>query len=313
MAAAGGRLRREAVSGPDALTPSERRVCELRRGRPQQPRDRRRALPEPSDRGVPPARGVPQARGRLARRAGGRPGRRLTAPSRQIRSRTGACPAGDCPPGSLALCHTPSQQHHLPSRAAAHGEQLHRPGHGRGPRHRQHPRLRARQGRPARRAQRRRAQRHDRRDPRRRPRGQADDRPHPRQHHRDPPAQGRRDRRLRGDRADAAVLHPAGAPAPLLRQAPDGHLRAERDHRRRAARGQGGRLPGRRPPGLHRRGADGRRDRRRAPGAPGHRQHGRRRRRRHHRGRRHLARRHRHQPLASARPATTSTRRSSRG
>ena len=29
MAAAGGRLRREAVSGPDALTPSERRVCEL--------------------------------------------------------------------------------------------------------------------------------------------------------------------------------------------------------------------------------------------------------------------------------------------
>ncbi len=34
------------------------------------------------------------------------------------------------------------------------------------------------------------------------------------------------DRRLRGDRADAAVLHPAGAPAPLLRQAADGHLRA---------------------------------------------------------------------------------------
>ncbi len=43
----------------------------------------------------------------------------------------------------------------------------------------------------------------------------------------------------------------------------------ERHHRRRAARGQGGRLPGRRPPGLHRRGADGRRDRRRAARAPG--------------------------------------------
>ena len=41
-----------------------------------------------------------------------------------------------------------------------------------------------------------------------------------------PAAQGRRDRRLRGDRADAALLHPAGAPPPLLRQAADGHLRA---------------------------------------------------------------------------------------
>ena len=65
----------------------------------------------------------------------------------------------------------------------------------------------------------------------------------------------------------------------------------------RAARGQGGRLPGRRPPGLHRRGADGRRDRRRAPRPPADRQHGRRRRRRYDGGRRHLARRHRHQPV----------------
>ena len=63
----------------------------------------------------------------------------------------------------------------------------------------------------------------------------------------------------------------------------------ERHHRGRAARGQGGRLPGRRPPGLHHRGADGRRDRRRAARPRGHRQHGRRRRRRHHRGRRDLA------------------------
>ena len=103
------------------------------------------------------------------------------------------------------------------------------------------------------------------------------------------------------------LLHPAGAPAPLLHQAADGHLRPERDHRRRAARGQGGRLPGRRPQGLHHRGADGRRDRRRAAGPPGHRQHGRRRRRRHHRGRRDLAGRRRHEPVASAPPATTST------
>ena len=178
--------------------------------------------------------------------------------------------------------------------AGAHGEQLHRPRHGGRSRHRQHVGVRPTQGRPARRAERRGDRRHHRRDHRGGARGQADDRPHARRHHRDPTAQGRRDRRLRRHRADAALLHPAGAPAPLLRQAADGDLRAERDHPRGAAGGQGGRLPGRRPPGLHRRGADGGRDRRRAPGPPGHRQHGRRRRRRHHRGRRHLPRRHRH-------------------
>ena len=62
-----------------------------------------------------------------------------------------------------------------------------------------------------------------------------------------------------------------------------------RHHRRRAARGQGRRLPGRRAPGLHHRGADGGGDRRRAAGARADRQHGRRHRRRHHRGRGHLA------------------------
>ena len=50
-----------------------------------------------------------------------------------------------------------------------------------------------------------------------------------------------------------------------------------------------------------------------AAGPRGDRQHGRRRRRRHHRGRGHLARRHRHQPQRPHAPATTSTRRSSRG
>ena len=152
-------------------------------------------------------------------------------------------------------------------------------------------------GHHARRAERGRAQRHHRRGPRRRPRGQADDRAYAGQHHRAAADEGRRDRRLRGDRADAAVLHPAGAPAPLLHQAADGDLRPQRHHRRRAARGQGGRLPGRRPQGLHHRGADGRRDRRRAPGPPGRRQHGRRRRRRHDRGGGDLPRRRGHQPL----------------
>jgi nucleoside diphosphate kinase len=78
---------------------------------------------------------------------------------------------------------------------------------------------------------------------------------------------------------------------------PRRRLRAVRHHRRRAARRQGGRLPGRRAPGLHHRGADGRRDRRRAAGARADRQHDRRHRRRHDRGRRDLARRHRRQPV----------------
>ena len=181
-------------------------------------------------------------------------------------------------------------------RTRTDGEQFRRPGHGRGPGHRQHARLRARPGHPGRRAERGRGQREDRRAGRRRARRQADGRAHPGGHHRDPAAPGRRDRRLRGHRADAAPLHRAGAPPPLPGQAADGRLRAERDHRRRAAGGQGGRLPGRRAPGLHHRGADGRRDRRRAARAPGHRQHGRRRRGRYDGGRRDQPRRHRHQP-----------------
>ena len=82
-----------------------------------------------------------------------------------------ACPPGDRAPSALrldaarrhrgrrpAFPTTASPGEHL--RGIGHGEQLHRPGHGRGPRHRQHAGLRPRQGRAARRAQRRRAERH---------------------------------------------------------------------------------------------------------------------------------------------------------
>ena len=50
----------------------------------------------------------------------------------------------------------------------------------------------------------------------------------PEQHRRHPAAQGRRDRRLRHHRADAALLHPAGAPPAPLRPAPHRDLRARR-------------------------------------------------------------------------------------
>ena len=73
--------------------------------------------------------------------------------------------------------------------------------------------------------------------------------------------------------------------------------RAERDHRRGAERGQGGRPPGRRAPGLHHRGADGGGDRRGTADPRADRQHGRRHRRRHHRGGGDLAGRHRHLPV----------------
>ena len=105
---------------------------------------------------------------------------------------------------------------------------------------------------------------HHRRAAGRRPRGQADDRAYAGQHHRHPPDEGRRYRRLRGDRADAALLHPAGAPPPLLRQAPDGHL-CPRAASPPSSSGRS-RKPATRPEpeGLHHRGADGRGDRRRA-------------------------------------------------
>ena len=139
-----------------------------------------------------------------------------------------------------------------------------------------------------------------RRGARRRARGQADARPHAGLDQRDPPAEGRRDRRLRRHRADAAPLHPEGAPAPL-RPSARRRLRALGRHRRREARGRGGDALGRRAPGLPDRGADGRRDRRRAAGRRADREHDRRHRRRHDRGRGDLARRHRRLAVAAGR------------
>ena len=127
---------------------------------------------------------------------------------------------------------------------------------------------------------------------------------------RHPPAQGRRDRRLRRDGADAAPLHPEGAPEPLGAPARR-RLRPVRRHRRREARRRGGVPERRRPPGLPDRGADGGRDRRRPAGRRADGQHGRRHRRRHLRGRGDLPRRHRRGRSRSASAATSSTRRSS--
>ena len=75
-------------------------------------------------------------------------------------------------------------------------------------------------------------------------------------------------------RADAALLHPEGAPAPAPCQAAAGGGCAQRDYRRGAKRGEGSRAPGGCPPRLHHRRADGGRDRRRAAGVRAGRQHG---------------------------------------
>ena len=90
----------------------------------------------------------------------------------------------------------------------------------------------------------------------------------PGQHRRDPPAQGRRHRRLRHHRADAALLHPEGAPPAPLRQAAHRRLRADRHHRRRAARRQGRRL--RRPAPARSTSSRSRWPPRSAPGCPVH-------------------------------------------
>ena len=70
---------------------------------------------------------------------------------------------------------------------------------------------------------------------------EADDRA-PRQHHRDPPAPGRRDRRLRLRRADARFFIQRVHRRRYFAKPRPGDLRAERHHRRGAARGEGGRL-----------------------------------------------------------------------
>ena len=137
------------------------------------------------------------------------------------------------------------------------------PRHGGRPRHREHARIRAWARHRAVRAVGGGDRRPQRRGARRRPRGEADAGPHAGDHPGDPAPEGRRDRRLRRHRADAAPLHPEGAPEPLGASA-RGRVRAVRRDRRREARRRGGMPVGRRAPGISDRGADGGRDRRRA-------------------------------------------------
>ena len=67
--AAGARPRHAALEGPEALTPRQRQLCELRRRGQVQPRDRPGAVPEHQDGRDPPRGGLPQARRQHARRA----------------------------------------------------------------------------------------------------------------------------------------------------------------------------------------------------------------------------------------------------
>ena len=167
------------------------------------------------------------------------------------------------------------------------------------PRHRQRPRLRAREGHRVARALRRRQGRANRQDAGRRRGSAPDARPHAEQHSSDPPVARRRHRRLRSHRSDAELLHQEGDEAALVvvdavpAQAVGRDLRSGRDHlgrrTRRSRRGQAGR----REVGRHHRGADGGGDRRRAADRRSVGQHGRRHRRRHDRRRGDLARRHR--------------------
>ena len=148
------------------------------------------------------------------------------------------------------------------ARRNEHLPQLRRSRHRDRPRHRQHARLRARPGDRRVRAVGGGDRLADRRRAGRRRRGEAHDRPHARVDLGDPAAAPRRDRRLRGHRADAALLHPAGGPAP------DGAA-AARDVRavgrdRGGEEGGGRRVDvGRRAPGAPDRGADRRGHRRR--------------------------------------------------
>ena len=138
------------------------------------------------------------------------------------------------------------------------------------------------------------------RGPRRRRRRRADDRPHAGDDLGDAAAAPRRDRRLRGDRADAALLHPQGDRPPQGASAAD-RVRAVGRHRGREARRRGGVARRRRAPRAPDRGADRRRDRRRPRDRGAGRADGRRRRRRHQRDGGDLARRDRRVALGARR------------
>ena len=72
LAAAGVRPRTQALSGPESLTPSEKRVGDAGLGRADEPRHRPAAVRDPEDGRGPPERRLPQAGHRLAARAAGR-------------------------------------------------------------------------------------------------------------------------------------------------------------------------------------------------------------------------------------------------
>ena len=67
LTAAGARLRRQRLSGSEALTPRERQVAQLAARGVREPRHRATALHHAQDGGVAPRQRVPQARAALAR------------------------------------------------------------------------------------------------------------------------------------------------------------------------------------------------------------------------------------------------------
>ena len=110
LVVAGGRPRRLMFSGPDALTPSERRVAELAADGHEQPRDRAAAVRDDQDGRQPPRAGLRQARDLLARAARGRRcrtspkiSRKATrAPARLREQSTHSSPGGSpCTPSSV--------------------------------------------------------------------------------------------------------------------------------------------------------------------------------------------------------------------
>ena len=185
-------------------------------------------------------RGVGGQGGRLRDSGARRPPRR--ACRRATISTSSGCRRRSC--STLSPGHVPNllQIHRVdcvPHELVPHPHRLRRARHGRRPRHGEHARLRPRPGDRALGAVGRRDRPAHRGRARGRGRGEAHARAHAGHDLRDPAAQGRRHRGLRRHRADAAPLHPEGAPAPLRAPARR-RLRPVRGDRSREARGRGG-------------------------------------------------------------------------